>query len=134
MNMLLRDERGRILPGQPALNPGGRPRMPKQVRCAIQQNGAKAVERMEALLNDDEAFGPAAWMSPRDQIRLLEVAIERAFGKPEIVRAEAPGAASITRAEDYSRRLIQICDRLDFPEFRNAKPAGGSREHFRTSG
>ena len=53
MNAILRDKLGRILPGQAALNPGGRPRMQKHVRDLIQENGEKAVLRFAALISDD---------------------------------------------------------------------------------
>jgi hypothetical protein len=125
MNKLLRDERWRILPGQPALNPGGRPRMQKEIRGAIQQTGEKTAERMAALLNDDDAFGPGAWMAPSIQIRLLEVAMERAYGKAAIVRAGASGDESVANRDDMNRRLREIYDSADFPKLRNAKPAGG---------
>ena len=126
MNAILRDKRGRILPGQAPMNPGGRPRMPKYVRDLIQENGETAVMRMQALINDDTAFGRRGWMAIGTQIRLMEMAMDRAFGKPEIVRAAAPAApvaAFAVSPDEVSQTMSRIFATMDFPERRNSKPA-----------
>ena len=69
-------------------NLSGRPAMPPEVREAIRANGELAVRRMSQLLLDDTAWGPNAWMKPREQIQLLSVAQERAYGKAQSVAVD----------------------------------------------
>jgi len=56
-------------------NPGGRPKMPPELREAIQGHSAKAVEVLASILAD-----PAA--KAADRIRAAEVLLARAWGLP----------------------------------------------------
>ena len=64
-------------------NPGGRMRVPPEVKGVIHSNGVKAVNRMAIILDDDSAFGRNGWIPPKDQLAVLEKAQDRAFGKSE---------------------------------------------------
>ncbi len=73
-----RDERGCFLPGKSA-NPGGRPKMTEDERDALEEIKKLApgvADRMVALL--DNARTPAI-----AKVRILEIILERTFGKPE---------------------------------------------------
>lgn len=57
MTAILRNERGHLLPGQPSLNPTGRPRVPDEVRQELQEiftAAAPHAARVLVALIDDE--------------------------------------------------------------------------------
>jgi len=56
-------------------NPGGRPKMPPELREAIQGHSAKAVEVLAGILADPKARAS-------DRIRAAEVILDRAWGRP----------------------------------------------------
>ena len=69
-------------PGQSG-NPSGRKRLDPDVRARFMANGEKAAQRMTDILNDDAAWGKDGWVPAKDQITLLEKAMDRAYGKSE---------------------------------------------------
>ena len=58
MSAVLRNDRGHILPGQPSLNPTGRPRVPDDVRQELQEiftaAAPHAARVLVALIDDDD--------------------------------------------------------------------------------
>lgn len=99
-NVPARDERGRLLPGA-SLNPGGRRKLPEHVRRAIHDTGVAAVARLTEIVADPDAFGPRGWLAPRDQLKAIEVATDRAFGRPDISRANQSGPAAADNETDF---------------------------------
>jgi hypothetical protein len=96
-------------------NPSGRPAMPPQIREAIRANGELAVRRMEQLLSDETAWGPAGWMKAREQILLATTAQERAYGKIETVSIDHQHAGSIlleAKHASFNERLEKIAHLL----------------------
>lgn len=91
-------------------NPRGRPVMSPEVREALRAGGEVAVRRMGDLLDDDAAWGPAGWLSPMEQIKLLAVAHERAFGRAVamVLDQQFPGAGDRALASDQHRRLAAL--------------------------
>ncbi len=69
-------------PGQSG-NPLGRKQLSDEVKAAIASNASAAVKRMATLLSDDTAFGKEGWLPGKDQITLLEKAMDRGYGKSE---------------------------------------------------
>ena len=57
MRSVVRDERGRIMKGSPALNPGGRPTMTPEVREVLTSTGGAAAEKLREIITDATAFG-----------------------------------------------------------------------------
>ena len=93
--------------------------MPKDVKEAIQRSGRVAVQRMEELL-EAERF---ATLDPKVQVRLIEVAMQRAYGKPS---EEAPRHLEVSGNVEHHHALSmkELVGRLkNLPEFRNARPA-----------
>ena len=75
---ILRGENGQFLPGK-SPNPGGRPKMTEDERDALEEIRKLApgvADRMVALL--DNARTPAI-----AKVRILEIILERTYGKPE---------------------------------------------------
>ncbi|MEM1151704.1 MAG: hypothetical protein AAGI03_14310, partial [Pseudomonadota bacterium] len=81
-NVPARDARGRLLPGGGSLNPGGRRALDEKVRQAIHDTGVEAMARLSEIIADPSAFGPRGWLPTRDQLKAIEVAADRAFGRP----------------------------------------------------
>ena len=88
-------------------NPRGRPVMPPEVREAIRSNGEVAVRRMADLLNDDAAWGADGWLAPMEQIKLLALAHERAFGRAGALSFGSQHVAAVPLAEDRGMALNQ---------------------------
>ncbi len=101
-------------------NPSGRPKMPAELKAALHANGARGMERMRQLLEDDDAWGSDGWMDAKTQVKLAETAIVRAFGANpgQIEHGTTAGAESILRAA-YDA-LVQSGD---LPELLNARRA-----------
>ena len=100
-------------------NPRGRPPMPKDVKEAIQRAGRVAAQRMEELLEAERFAG----LDQKVQVRLIEVALQRAYGKPSV---EEPRHLEVSGNVDHGHAfsIKEILLRAgDFPEFRNARPA-----------
>ena len=64
-------------------NPSGRKRLDPDVRARFMANGEKAAQLMGDMLEDPEAWGKDGWIPAKDQIVLLEKAMDRAYGKSE---------------------------------------------------
>lgn len=115
-------------PGQSG-NPNGRPKLDDSVKEAIGSNGLKAVERLKALLEDDKAFGKAGWMPVKEQIKIIEVAMHKAYGQAVNDERFGGGGANAPgeRSEALARVLVGIYEDMRangaFPEMLNALPA-----------
>ena len=75
---ILRDEKGQFLPGK-SPNPGGRPRQTDEERDALQSIRKLApgvADKMTELLNNPRVPAIA-------KVRILEIILERTYGKPE---------------------------------------------------
>ena len=101
---ILRGENGQFLPGKSA-NPGGRPKMTEDERDALEEIRKLApgvADRMVALL--DNARTPAI-----AKVRILEIILERTYGKAETaVRLNA----DIQSNEAARARLEAIAARI----------------------
>ena len=105
-------------------NPGGRPRLDPAIKEAMRENGLRGITRMRQLLDDETAWGNAGWMSDKAQIALASLAMERAFGKPD-VSSVAP-AIEAEADRPYRPDLSAIADQL--PERRAAAAARKARQ------
>lgn len=74
MNELIRDEKGRFMPGCSG-NPGGRPKTPAEFRQLAQEATTLALERVIDILKN-----PAT--KDRDVIAAAQEVMDRAYGKP----------------------------------------------------
>lgn len=85
---LKRDDLGRILPGQPSFNPGGRPKGFKGVAAAIMKESRNCDEFIEfafkVLRNEGKNFKHS------DQTDMLKLLWDRAIGKPTSTVIELP--------------------------------------------
>ncbi|HXS30627.1 MAG TPA: DUF5681 domain-containing protein, partial [Steroidobacteraceae bacterium] len=61
-------------------NPAGRKPLPPAIKEALGTNAAKAIVRIQAMLDDDTAWGAKGWLDGKTQIKVAEVAIHRAYG------------------------------------------------------
>lgn len=118
-------------PGQSG-NPKGRAPRPPEVKEALLAAGNKGILRMKALLDDDTAWGKNGWLDAKDQIKLAEVAIGKAWG-PAVVDPRYQGPQGKPTPEDQlegigmGHMLRQVYEALkaegEMPEFINAKRA-----------
>lgn len=87
----------------------------------VKETGRRAVLRMFDLLSDEEKW---ASMGTRNQLALLDMAINRAFGRVESVSAEAKLADSKTEvAGALPQHLRALAGTLSLPELQGAKAA-----------
>ncbi len=96
----LRDDKGRLLPGQPPLNPGGRPQKDNEIAGLAKAHTAEAVERLVAIMREGQdrdaktaaetllAYG---WGKPRANIK-LEAEVDIGALHLKAVRAMAQAA------------------------------------------
>lgn len=125
-NVVKRNPDGTIAKGSTG-NPGGRSRLPPEALKVAKQNGEQAVYVMQQMLTDNTLFGPGGWMDPRDQLRLLELAMNRAYGVPreplkdereatELVLTsldKAIQAMTVTRTEDSPKAVARVDKKRD---------------------
>ena len=105
-------------------NPGGRPKLDPSIREAMRENGLRGITRMRQLLDDETAWGQSGWMSDKAQIALASLAMERAFGKPDVSSVAPAIEAEANRP--YRPDLSAIADQL--PERRAAAAARKARQ------
>ncbi|WP_171240097.1 hypothetical protein [Ruegeria sp. HKCCA5491] len=106
-------------PGHPG-NPGGRPKLDPETRKLIQSNGEIAVKRMNDLLSMDELFNRrdengefvAGKLSGKEQIALLALAQDRAFGRADGVSITHTHSGTVGMSVNPTQRLKEISDRL----------------------
>ncbi|NOE35235.1 hypothetical protein GS627_15960 [Ruegeria sp. HKCCD7318] len=103
-------------------NPGGRPKLDPETRKLIQSNGEIAVKRMNDLLSMDELFNRidgngeflSGKLSGKEQIALLALAQDRAFGRADGVSVTHTHSGTVGMSVNPAKRLKDISDR--FPE------------------
>lgn len=96
-----RDARGRVLRG--ALNPGGRPKEEREVIEALRLRGLELAEKL-------------IWLGLKGNVKAIEVAFNRAYGKPrEIVQLAAVGVGAeydLSKLEtDELRTLVELLNK-----------------------
>lgn len=79
--LVVRDEKGRLLPGSTA-NPGGRKALSPEVRALLQAHTEDAVRALVSIMTNVE-------LKPADRIRAAEAFLDRALGR-------APQAVTVT--------------------------------------
>ena len=102
--LIRRDGGGRYLPGQSG-NPSGHPRRTWEQQAALEEIrklAPRAAEKMAAMLDDDD-------VPPVVKVRILEIILERTYGKPEAavrmsVETQTPEAAR-ARLEAIAARI-----------------------------
>ncbi len=106
-------------PGQSG-NPGGRPRLGPETKKLIQLNGEIAVKRMNDLLSMDELFNHrdengefvSGMLSGKEQIALLALAQDRAFGRADGVNITHTHSGTVGMSVNPTQRLKEISNRL----------------------
>ncbi len=101
-------------------NPGGRPKLDPETRKLIQSNGEIAVKRMNDLLSMDELFNRrddngefvSGKLSGKEQIALLALAQDRAFGRADGVSITHTHSGTVGMNVNPTQRLKDISDRL----------------------
>ncbi len=78
-----RDRYGRLLPGTATPNPGGRPRVPDELRAIFEAASPEAARKLAELVHDDDAPDPLFDHAPKrlklsddghhKKIKMLEV-------------------------------------------------------------
>jgi len=91
-------------------NPNGRPSMPAHVRAMIKENAERGVQRLNAILKDDKAWGPKGWLAPKEQIAIAALAQDRGYGRAETVSVThahrgTVGLSLSNKMRDISERL-----------------------------
>lgn len=116
-DMIKRDDAGRLVPGNPSLNPGGRPRgLERIARDVVEKNGG-----FEALMQflADVAIGKlAAAAQIKDRLKAADMLCERGYGKPKaIVEIVEDAAAQDEDVSEYSLdQLMQLREILRSPK------------------
>lgn len=85
----------------------------------FQAAGSKAAHRLRMLLENDAAFEA---LGPRNQLAVISLALDRAYGKTETVTAEEKALPAENTAA-LPNNLRQIAAGLSLPEMQNAKKA-----------
>ncbi|NOD75609.1 MULTISPECIES: hypothetical protein [unclassified Ruegeria] len=101
-------------------NPGGRPKLDPETRKLIQSNGEIAVKRMNDLLSMNELFNRrdengefvSGKLSGKEQIALLALAQDRAFGRADGVSITHTHSGTVGMSVSPTQRLKDISDRL----------------------
>ena len=102
--VIRRDEQGHYLPGQSG-NPSGHPKRTWEQQEALEEIrklAPRAAEKMAAMLDDDD-------VPPVVKVRILEIILDRTYGKPEAavrmsVETQTPEAAR-ARLEAIAARI-----------------------------
>ena len=102
-------------------NPLGRLPMAPELKQAIQNNGALAIQRMGEMLAEDK------WVTleQKTQMRLLEVATKRAYGEQHVVHDDTPdGPSEVGNLNVLMRNVYSemMADNV-LPEMKNAQAA-----------
>jgi hypothetical protein len=71
-------------------NPGGRPKLPEEIKQLKKESLEKAIEILYGLVNSDEYM---ARQKTDDKIKLLETVFDR-FGLPKVTKTELTGDES----------------------------------------
>jgi hypothetical protein len=99
---VVRNELGRVVKGS-ALNPGGRPKLPAELREVAQAACPQAIQTVIALLDHRD---------PKIQLRAAEILLDRGYGRP--VQALEAKVESV----DHSRAHLEALKRLAHRERR----------------
>ena len=95
--------------------------MDETSRKLLKETGRRAAMKLFEFMNDDEKWSQ---VGPRNQIALLELALNRAFGRVETVTADEKMATdSDAVAGALPSHLRLLAGKLDLPELRGAKAA-----------
>lgn len=95
--------------------------MDETSRKLLKETGRRAAMKLFEFMNDNEKWDQ---VGPRNQIALLELALNRAFGRVETVTADekiADDKDNVAGALPSHLRLL--AGKLDLPELRGAKAA-----------
>ena len=104
----VRDEKGRIVAG--SLNPGGRPKLPAEVREAAQAASPRALAKVVEFLDNAD---------PRIALRAAEILMDRAFGRPtQAIDARVEQVEST--ADAHVRALVDLANKAKLQQ-----PASG---------
>lgn len=111
------NEATRFKPGQVA-NPGGRPKLSTEDKSLLKKCNSRAIELMHRILHDETAFGKGGWIRPQDQMKYLEMAMNRVQGRPDVLQVEHQHGGSVSVSANRLSLPHDLADRL--PE-RNAR-------------
>ncbi len=91
-------------------NPSGRPKLSTEDRATLKRTSSAAITRLAAIVNDDTAFGAKGWLAGKDQIGILNGAIDRLAGRAAVVEVQHSHEGSVKL--NISKELQAISDRL----------------------
>ena len=106
--IIRRDENGHFLPGQSG-NPSGHPKRTWEQQEALEEIrklAPAAAEKISAMLDDDDV--PAVV-----KVRLIEIILERTYGKPEAAVKLTTVSQSVEAAQE---RIAAIVSRIRITE------------------
>lgn len=103
-----RDAKGRLLPGSPTMNPGGRPKgLEKLVREMVDW------ERATAVLTDILYGKLSGACRVQDRLRAYELLAQRAYGQPKaVVQIDQPNAGALNLAGRSTEELLAARETL----------------------
>lgn len=81
--------------------------MPPVVIAALRQAGQKATQRLLAMIEDDKIFNK---LTPNNQLRVIEAALDRAYGKSETA---ASNELAMSRLSDDPKKQGDHAKQLD---------------------
>lgn len=100
MTRLVRNQLGQVLSG--VLNPGGRPKLPAEIRAMAQAASPRALAKVIGLLDHEDA---------RVSLRAAEILLDRGYGKPGHEIEEREEEASLSIAAEHVRVLRDLAAR-----------------------
>ena len=109
MATAVRDDKGRIVSG--SLNPGGRPKLPAEIRDLAQLASPRAIEKVIELMGNED---------PRVALAAAQVILDRGYGKP-VQSVDARVEQSVSTADAHVHALVELArkatiDRYVSPE------------------
>lgn len=91
-------------------NPNGRPSLSNEDKKLLKKTSSKSIERMAAIVNDDDAFGAEGWLDGKTQLALLNSSIDRIAGRAATLDVQHSHNGVVKL--DPSKQLQALADRL----------------------
>jgi hypothetical protein len=105
-------------------NPKGRTPVHADVKAMMRATGEAAAKRLSDMVKDEEAWGKAGWIPIPSQLKVLELAMERTFGKPDQgAQPIVQNTAVLIEADTAMKAISSAYDSMSMPEMRKAVKA-----------
>lgn len=91
-------------------NAGGRPTLTPADKALLKKTSSKAVARLANIVDDDEAFGKEGWLGAKEQLSVLNSAIDRVAGRAAVVEVNHQHGGEVKL--NVSKQLADLSAKL----------------------